>query len=150
MLGFAIGSSTTLALAVESHTDLIAKELGFDPAEFRLKNLMGEDEENALGKRLSGVKARETLNAALDAAQWKKPKPWPSAEARERVMDLGAHTHGSPHPSSYGALIRKVMAGCKCLVDCDQISKDRVKMIILPLLIKKGGASPCRFIAVED
>jgi kynurenine formamidase len=78
------------------------------------------------------------------------PKPWPSAEARERVLDLGAHRHGSPHPSSYGALIRKSIAGCKCLVDCDQISKPRVKMIILPLLIKQGGASPCRFIAVEE
>jgi kynurenine formamidase len=78
------------------------------------------------------------------------PKPWPSAEARERVLDLGAHKHGSPHPSSYGALIKKAMAGCKCLVDCDQITKPRVKMIILPLLIKKGGASPCRFIAVEE
>jgi kynurenine formamidase len=78
------------------------------------------------------------------------PKPWPSAEARERVLDLGAHKHGSPHPSSYGALIKKAMAGCKCLVDCDQITKKRVKMIILPLLIKKGGASPCRFIAVEE
>jgi len=78
------------------------------------------------------------------------PKPWPSAEARERVLDPGAHKHGSPHPSSYGALIKKAMAGCKCLVDCDQITKPRVKMIILPLLIKKGGASPCRFIAVEE
>jgi kynurenine formamidase len=78
------------------------------------------------------------------------PKPWPSAEARERVLDLGAHKHGSPHPSSYGALIKKAMAGCKCLVDCDQITKKRVKMVILPLLIKKGGASPCRFIAVEE
>ncbi len=78
------------------------------------------------------------------------PKPWPSAEARERVIDLGAHKHGSPHPSSYGALIKKAMAGCKCLIDCDQISKNRVKMIVLPLLIKKGGASTCRFIAVED
>jgi len=78
------------------------------------------------------------------------PKPWPSAEARERVLDLGAHKHGSPRPSSYGALIRKAMAGCKCLVDCDQIAANRVKMIILPLLIKKGGASPCRFIAVEE
>ena len=78
------------------------------------------------------------------------PKPWPSAEARERVLDLGAHKHGSPHPSSYGALIKKAMAGCKCLVDCDQITKARVKMIILPLLIKKGGASPCRFIALEE
>ncbi|HEY7163617.1 MAG TPA: cyclase family protein [Candidatus Binatia bacterium] len=78
------------------------------------------------------------------------PKPWPSAEARERVLDLGAHKHGSAQPSSYGALIRKAMAGCKCLVDCDQISKNRVKMIILPLLIERGGASPCRFVAVEE
>jgi kynurenine formamidase len=78
------------------------------------------------------------------------PKPWPSAEARERALYLGAHKHGSSQPSSYGALIRKAMAGCKCLVDCDQISKNRVKMIILPLLIKKGGASPCRFVAVEE
>jgi kynurenine formamidase len=62
----------------------------------------------------------------------------------------GAHRHGSPEPSSYGALIRKSIAGCKCLVDCDRISKPRVKMIILPLLIKQGGASPCRFIAVEE
>ena len=78
------------------------------------------------------------------------PKPWPSAEARERVLDLGAHKHGSSQPSSYGALIRKAMAGCKCLVECDQISRNRVKMIILPLLIERGGASPCRFIAVEE
>ena len=50
------------------------------------------------------------------------PKPWPSAEAHERALDLGAHKHGSSQPSSYGALIRKAMAGCKCLVDCDRIA----------------------------
>jgi CO/xanthine dehydrogenase Mo-binding subunit len=61
--------------AVESHMDLIAKKLGMDPAEFRLKNIIGEGEENALGKSWRGVKARETLQAALDAAGWKKPKP---------------------------------------------------------------------------
>ena len=61
--------------AVESHMDLIAKELKMDPAAFRMKNLVGEGEENALGKSWRGVKARETLQAALDAAGWKKPKP---------------------------------------------------------------------------
>ena len=61
--------------AVESHMDLIARELGMDPAEFRMKNLIGEGEENALGRKMTGVKARETLKAALDAAGWKKPRP---------------------------------------------------------------------------
>lgn len=64
--------------AVESHMDLLAKELGMDPAEFRLKNLIHEGEENALGVRLEGVKATETLQAALDAAGWKKRKPGPN------------------------------------------------------------------------
>lgn len=81
------------------------------------------------------------------------PKPWPSSEARERVLDMGGYTtnpHMSKEPSSYGALIKKILAGCKCLVNCNQISKTRVKMIILPLPINNGGASPCRFIAVEE
>jgi kynurenine formamidase len=81
------------------------------------------------------------------------PKPWPSAEARERVLDMGGsyiYPHVSKEPSSYGAFISRIAAGCKCLVSCGQISKPRVKMIIMPLPIKRGGASPCRFIAVEE
>ena len=78
------------------------------------------------------------------------PKPWPSAEARERNIDMGGRTHASQEPSSYGAIIRKAIAGCKCLVDCDQITAKRVKMIVMPLLIRSGGASPCRFFAVEE
>jgi CO/xanthine dehydrogenase Mo-binding subunit len=64
--------------AVESHMDLLAKELGIDSAEFRMRNLIGEGEENALGRRWLGVKARETLRAALDASGWKKPRPRPN------------------------------------------------------------------------
>ncbi|HEU4345237.1 MAG TPA: xanthine dehydrogenase family protein molybdopterin-binding subunit [Candidatus Binatia bacterium] len=60
--------------ATESHMDLIARELKMDPAEFRMRNLVGDGEENALGKSWKGVKSRETLQAALDAAGWSKPK----------------------------------------------------------------------------
>jgi CO/xanthine dehydrogenase Mo-binding subunit len=60
--------------ASESHMDLIARELKMDPAKFRMMNLVGEGEVNALGKTWSGVKAKETLKAALDAAGWKSPK----------------------------------------------------------------------------
>ena len=45
-----------------------------DPAKFRMMNLVGEGEINTLGKSWSGVKAKETLQAALDAAAWKSPK----------------------------------------------------------------------------
>jgi len=64
--------------AVESHMDLLAQELKMDPGEFRLKNMLGEGEENAIGRQMEGVKARETLQAALDAAGWRKRKGKPN------------------------------------------------------------------------
>ncbi len=70
------GSVATF-LALESHTDIIARELGMDPAEFRLRNLIGEGDEDAIGQRLHSVRFREVLQAAMDASGWNKPKPGP-------------------------------------------------------------------------
>jgi CO/xanthine dehydrogenase Mo-binding subunit len=66
------------AFAIDCHTDMIAKELKMDPAEFRLKNFIREGEEDAVGHRLRNVRFREVLQAALDAADWKKRKPGPN------------------------------------------------------------------------
>ena len=62
------------AFASESHMDLLAEALKMDPAKFRMMNLVGEGEINSLGKSWIGVKAKETLQAALHAAAWKSPK----------------------------------------------------------------------------
>ena len=84
-----------------------------------------------------------------------RPKPWPSIEARERAMDLPPGTARPVIPERLGVggyrnLAVKAIAVCKCLVNARQITQGRVKMIIMPLLIKGGGAAPCRFIAVEE
>jgi CO/xanthine dehydrogenase Mo-binding subunit len=64
-----------MIFAVESHTDMIAHELGLDPAEFRRRNLIGEGERLGTGHRIERVKARQTLDAALAAGHWGAPKP---------------------------------------------------------------------------
>jgi CO/xanthine dehydrogenase Mo-binding subunit len=64
--------------ALESHTDLIAAELGIDPAAFRLRNMIGEGEEDGAGNHLRGIKAREVLEAALKAVDWRGSKPGPN------------------------------------------------------------------------
>lgn len=66
--------AVAMAFAIESHTDIIARELGMDAAQFRLQNLIGEGEEDAVGHRLRHVRFREVLQAALDAAAWGKPR----------------------------------------------------------------------------
>ncbi len=80
--------------ALESHTDIIARELGMDPAEFRLRNLVGEGEEDAISQRLRSVRFREVLQAALDAAGWKRPKR--GRNYGRGVALFGRHIGGGP------------------------------------------------------
>jgi carbon-monoxide dehydrogenase large subunit len=61
--------------ALESHLDDIARQIGMDPLDFRLKNLMVEGETTAFGERLEQVRAIETLQAAADAAGYRTSKP---------------------------------------------------------------------------
>lgn len=67
------GSPQT-TFAVESHMDIIARELGMDPVAFRMKNLIDDGEATPFGQKLKGIVVKETLQKALDAAGWNKPK----------------------------------------------------------------------------
>jgi CO/xanthine dehydrogenase Mo-binding subunit len=63
------------AFVLESQMDLVARELGIDPLEFRLKNLIERGDEDSIGHRFEGVQARETLEAAAKAGNYSEPKP---------------------------------------------------------------------------
>jgi CO/xanthine dehydrogenase Mo-binding subunit len=61
--------------AIESHIDCIARQLRIDPLDFRLKNLLEEGDETPIGTRYQGIRARETLEAAVAASGYQTPKP---------------------------------------------------------------------------
>jgi CO/xanthine dehydrogenase Mo-binding subunit len=61
--------SPQVLFAVETHTDLLARELGMDPVEFRLRNLAPESPGGEPDL------AQSVLRAAADAIQWDAPKP---------------------------------------------------------------------------
>jgi len=67
------GSPQT-TFAVESQIDIIARELGLDPVEFRLKNLLNAGDPTPFGQKLQGIVVKETLQKAIEVAGWKKPK----------------------------------------------------------------------------
>jgi len=67
------GSPQT-TFAMESQIDIIARELGMDPVEFRMKNLLNDGEATPFGQKLKGIVVKDTLQNALDAAGWKRPK----------------------------------------------------------------------------
>jgi CO/xanthine dehydrogenase Mo-binding subunit len=60
--------------ATESHIDCIARQLVIDPVDFRLQNLLEDGDETPIGTRYQGIRARETLQAAVAAAGYRTPK----------------------------------------------------------------------------
>ena len=63
-----------VVFAVESHMDVIARELEMDPLEFRLKNVLKEGDSSPVGHVWQQVRAEDTLKRAAEAAGWSQPK----------------------------------------------------------------------------
>lgn len=64
-----------ITFAVESHMDMIAREMGIDPLEFRLRNLMHDGDLSPTGASWQEIRAEETLRGAAQAAGWGGPRP---------------------------------------------------------------------------
>ena len=63
-----------VVFAVEAHTDLIAREMGIDPYEFRQMNLLRDGDSSPVGHVWQDIRAEETLRRAADASKWSTPK----------------------------------------------------------------------------
>ncbi|HYK54288.1 MAG TPA: xanthine dehydrogenase family protein, partial [Candidatus Eremiobacteraceae bacterium] len=61
--------------AKELHLDQLARELGIDPLEFRLRNAWVDGDAGPTGQRLEGVSAKDVLERAARAIAWGTPKP---------------------------------------------------------------------------
>ena len=60
--------------AAESHIDCVARKVGIDPYEFRMKNLMEDGDVTLTGGHYQGIKAKTTLVAAAKAAGYASTK----------------------------------------------------------------------------
>ncbi|MCH8280245.1 MAG: xanthine dehydrogenase family protein molybdopterin-binding subunit [Chloroflexi bacterium] len=60
--------------AIESHIDMIAREMGIDPYEMRLRNVVQEGDVSGTGQAFSHLRGEETLRRAADSAGWSEPK----------------------------------------------------------------------------
>jgi len=62
------------AFAGESHVDLIARELGIDPIELRLRNAVRDGEANGTGERVRESRVVEALERARREMHWDRPR----------------------------------------------------------------------------
>jgi CO/xanthine dehydrogenase Mo-binding subunit len=61
--------------ASEAQIDLVARELGMDPYDFRMRNLVRDGDESPLGKHWHHVMGSRVLEAAAQAAAYHQPRP---------------------------------------------------------------------------
>ncbi len=64
--------------AVESHMDMIAHDMGFDPLELRLKNCLHDGDTALMGHPLEDVKQEEVILASVEQFGWGsyRPRKW--------------------------------------------------------------------------
>ena len=60
--------------ANESQMDLIARRIGMDPVSFRRINLMRDGDVSPIGHVVPHINSKETVDGAIEAAGWLKPK----------------------------------------------------------------------------
>ncbi|MBM2831966.1 MAG: coxL [Dehalococcoidia bacterium] len=70
-----------LAWGIENHMNMLAAELGMDPLELRLKNLLREGQLDGVGQPTQSYGARDCLDKAAEWIEWSKPAaaekgPW--------------------------------------------------------------------------
>ena len=88
--GFMRGPGEPQAMfALESQIDCLAAALGISPVELRRKNLVIEGEEDSLGTVFEKVRSIETLDSAVEAAEYASPKPAHSRLAYGRGVAIG-------------------------------------------------------------
>ncbi len=105
-----------LVWAYESHTDMMARELGLDPLEFRRKNLLREGRPHATGTVMRDAATDAVLERLAVLMDWGKPIDRGSATLRRgRGIALGFKACVAP-TTSLAAV--NVNADGSCIVYC--------------------------------
>ena len=89
------------AWATEQHMDELARRLGMDPLEFRLKNVFVDGDMAYWGEQLHNVGLTETLTRAAAAIDWGKPR----AAGTGRGLACISKPTRSPTTSRAGVLL---------------------------------------------
>lgn len=92
-----------ISWAYESQMDILAKELGMDPVELRLKNILHDGDKAATGEVLFSCGVKECLEEAARILDWKKGfKPGMGADGKlhGRGIAVTAKVTGTPSGSS--------------------------------------------------
>ncbi len=108
-----------LVWAYESHTDVIAREIGMDPVEFRRKNLLRDGQAQATGTIVKDMGAVACLERTAELMNWNAPFDRGSGTVRRgRGVAVGFKASISPTTS---CAIVNIAADGSCTLLCGTV-----------------------------
>ena len=93
-----------LVWAYECHTDLIAREIGIDPLEFRRKNILRDGRPHATGTIMQDAAIGKVLDAVAERMNWSAPFDRGTGTLR-RGRGVGIGIKASISPTTSGAIV---------------------------------------------
>ena len=90
--------------AYDSQMDIIARALGADPVEFRLRHALDEGEEFATGTPVQAFGLKPSIKQAAEAIEWSKPRP-AKRGTKARGKGIAAGVKAVLTPSISGAIV---------------------------------------------
>jgi CO/xanthine dehydrogenase Mo-binding subunit len=93
------------AWAYETQMDMIAERMGWDPLEFRMRNLLVNGETFATGEAMTDAHFRELLSQVADRVGWDGSPPVRDG-SRVRAKGLSCIIKGSITPSTSTAIVK--------------------------------------------
>ena len=126
-----------LVWAYESHTDIIARELGIDPVEFRRRNILREGRPQAAGTKMKDAAIEAVLDCLAQKMNWSSPFDRGSGVVRRgRAIAIGLKASIAPTTS---VAIVNVFADGSCslqisTVDMGQGSDTAMAQIVAEVL----------------
>jgi CO/xanthine dehydrogenase Mo-binding subunit len=132
--------------AYESQMDDIARRLGIDPLELRLKNLVQEGDVFVTGDKLVSVGIAECLKGAAEAIGWKRKEEQRSREpgGKVRGKGLAVMIKTTMTPSNSSALVRLNADGSAVLLTSSVEIGQGTHTSLAQIVAEELGISPER------
>ncbi|ATW27147.1 xanthine dehydrogenase family protein molybdopterin-binding subunit [Candidatus Formimonas warabiya] len=136
--------------AYERHMETIAHQLGIDPLEFRLRNILQEGDENQTGQKVHSVGLKECLEKAAAAIEWGKPSPKSGENGSiRRGKGIACIHKATGAPSSSSAIVRVNEDGTVGLL-MSTIEQGQGSNTILAQMVAEELGVPTNAVAVSQ
>ncbi len=127
--------------AGESHMDAVARAIGMDPLDFRLKNIIGEGDANAVGHVHEDVHAREALEAAARDAGYGGPK------APNVGRGIAMADHGAPGGETHAVIT--IHDTGDIAVETPLFEQGAGQYVVLQQVVSEGLGVPTSRVKIE-